>query len=89
MKIANAYQLIDQYRKKQPTGHFFDPETLEFFGEKTYEMRLLKELEDIEDYDGIHRCYVLTSIQHKHPLGKRIAHHYFDAVTLENIRPML
>lgn len=32
-----------------------------------------------------HTCYVLSSLQKKHPMGPRRAYHHFDVETLEHI----
>jgi hypothetical protein len=78
--------LISNYRQSQPKGHFFDPDTLKFFGERYSEMRVLKELAEKTDYSGKkHKCYVLSSYQRKAPGGPRRAYHYFDAETFRPI----
>lgn len=87
--ITTVYGLINAYKKKHPGGHFFDKDTLAFFGEHVHEMRLLKRLAVVEDYDGEHLCYVLSSLQRKAPGGPKTAHHYFDVETLEDIHDKL
>lgn len=32
MKITNVNELRDAYQQKNPQGHFFDKDTLKFFG---------------------------------------------------------
>ena len=81
-----AETFIDDYRAKHPTSHFFDRDTLKFFGERISEMRILKNTERVKDYYGEeHECYVLSSLQRKHPVRPMRAYHYFDVNTLEEI----
>lgn len=85
--ITTAAGLERAYRAAHPDGHFFDPETLEFFGERRSEMRLLQEKQQIVDACGKeHECYVLNAIQRPGPpLSARRVHHYFDVLTLEDV----
>lgn len=86
--IKTAYGLRDAYHKKRPNGHFFDDATLNFFGETMSSMRLLKERATITDSMGEeHICYVLSSLQRKHPGDPRRKYHYFDIETLEDVIP--
>ena len=79
-------QLIREYQTRDPHGHFFDRDTLKFFGERMSEMRVLKDLSEVTDVLGEkHICYVLSSYQRKHPCGPRRAYHYFDTITFDNI----
>lgn len=87
--ITSVQGLINAYREKQPGGHYFDADTLAWFGEHVFEMRLLKRLQVVEDYDGEHLCLVLSSLQRKAPGGPKTAHHYFDVETMEDIHPRL
>ena len=83
-----ARQLISLYRQHQPDGHFFDKDTLRFFGEKISEMKVQKELAIIQDVFGKgHTCYVLTAMQHNYPDPDYIATgiHYFDSTTFDDI----
>lgn len=88
-QIKTLYEFQDEYYKKNPTGHFFDDDTLKFFGERRCEMRLLKSLETVTSAGGDrHLCYVISSIQHKHPdprKRKRRVYHYFDHETLKQV----
>ena len=86
MKITTVSELRSAYCEKHPDGHFFDADTLKFFGERFSEIRLLKKKETITDYLGKeHSCYVLSSVQRR-PMGRpRRTYHYFDEATLENI----
>ena len=84
--IRTAYDLRSVYRAKHPNGHFFDDETLRFFGERMSEMRLLKGTCTVTDISGRERtCYCLSSLQRKSPLGPRRKYHYFDAETIEQV----
>ena len=38
-----VYELKARYLEKHPNGHFFDPETLKYFGETLSTMRVLRE----------------------------------------------
>lgn len=84
--IRTAYDLRSAYRAKQPNGHFFDEDTLRFFGERMSEMRLLKGTCTVTDISGRERtCYCLSSLQRKCPLGPRRKYHYFDIETLDDV----
>lgn len=51
MKIYNNMRsFIADYYEKNPTGHYFDPGTLKFFGERLSDMRINKTIEVKEDY---------------------------------------
>lgn len=79
-----VYGLIDEHKTRWPLSHFFDSDTLKFFGERYSDMRVFKETEKITDYHGEeHVCYVLSSLQRKHPRGPTRSYHYFDAETFE------
>ena len=81
-----VYGLITRHEEAHPTSHFFDRETLKFFGERVSEMRILKDTEVVTDYSGEkHTCYVLSSLQRNHPCGARRAYHYFDTTTFDEI----
>lgn len=75
-----VYKLINMHNMKHLDSHFFDRDTLRFFGERISEMRVLKQVEIIKDWRGNeHKCYVLSSIQHNAPEGvEKRKHHYFD-----------
>ena len=86
MEIKTAYQLRNAYYQKHPNGHFFDRDTLKFFGERMSDMRVLKKTVKYEDACGErHTCYELSSLQRKHPGGPRRVYHYFDVETLEDV----
>lgn len=80
-------QLIRMYYEAHPNGHFFDADTLKFFGERRSEMRLLKKTETIRDISGeLHECYVVSSVQRPGPpLKQRRKYHYFDTATLTDV----
>ena len=74
-----VYQLIREYYRNEPDGHFFDRQTLKWFGERISEMRVLKGTRKIKDYRGNeHEVYVLSSLQRNHPIKPTRAYHYFD-----------
>lgn len=84
--ITSVYGLIGAYQRKHPNGHYFDSDTLRFFGERVSEMRLLKGTTEVTDSLGqVHTCYCLSSLQRKHPLGPRRKYTYFDVETLDAI----
>lgn len=81
-----VYTLIERHNHNNPGSHFFDRDTLRFFGERISEMRVYKDTEIITDYSGNnHICYVLSSLQRKAPGGPSRAYHYFDSETYEVI----
>lgn len=83
----DAEHLARMYREKRPNGHFFDPKTLKFFGERMSEMRLLKGTVKIKSAGGYeHECYVVSTTQRPGPpLRPRRVYHYFDVSTLEDV----
>ena len=84
--IDSVYGLMSAHKRAHPDSHFFDSETLKFFGETVSSMRLLKGTVNVADIMGEeHNCYVLSSLQKKCPAGLRRAHHYFDVDTLEHV----
>lgn len=81
-----VYGLMSRYQEHNPSGHFFDHDTLKFFGERISEMRVYKQTETITDWHGKeHECYCLSSRQRKHPCGARRVYHYFDVETFDVI----
>lgn len=82
----NIYTLIEAYNRNNPNGHFFDRDTLKFFGERISEMRVFKDPVTVEDYSGKeHTCWCVSSYQRKHPIGARRAYHYFDTESFDCI----
>lgn len=86
-KIKTVSDLVGEYERTHPNGHFFDPETLKFFGERRSEMRLLKGTVHVTSICGEeHECYVLSSVQRPPaPLKKHRKYHYFDVETFEDV----
>ena len=81
-----VYKLIAEYQNHNPSGHFFDRDTLKFFGERISEMRILKNMVCKTDYSGEkHSCYVLSTLQRNAPCGASRAYHFFDSETFEQI----
>ena len=79
-------RFISEFKRHNPDDHYFDRETLKFFGEYISEMRILKETVTIEDCRGIvHECYVLSKIQHEAPAGPTKVRDYFDIKTFERV----
>ncbi len=84
--INTIYDLVNAYCEKHPDGHFFDSDTLKFFGESLSTMRLLKGTVTITDICGdTHTCYVISRLQKKYPGGKRRTYAYFDVETLDDV----
>lgn len=84
--INTIDDLIRAYYRTHPEGHYFDRETLKFYGERRSELRLLKNLADVCDAMGeTHKCYVVSSLQRNAPYGPRRVYHYFDVDTLNDI----
>lgn len=78
VKVYSVYGLISEYQRMHPNGHFFDRDTLKFFGETVSSMRLLKGTVKATDSMGEeHTCYILSSLQKKHPMGPRRAYPSF------------
>lgn len=85
-KISDVYDLRSAYYAKHPDGHYFDHDTLKFFGESLSTMRLLKGTVKIKDCcDEEHECYMLSSLQKKAPGGQSRHYAYFDVETLDNV----
>lgn len=76
-----VYKLMRAHERNFPNSHFFDKETLRFFGERFSEMRILKKTQMIDGAE----CYVLSALQHNAPGGARRNYHYFDVNTFEHI----
>lgn len=66
-------KLIAGYKEHNPGGHFFDNDTLKWFGETIRTMRILEDTKIVEGRE----CYVLSSRQKKYPTGPRTQHYYF------------
>lgn len=87
MKVnISVYSLYDQHIRKNPNSHYFDRDTLRFFGESFSTMNVLKHTVEIKDISGeMHTCYVLSKLQRKHPMGARRTHDYFDINTFKHV----
>lgn len=84
--MINQYTLKDMHMEKHPGSHFFDTDTLKFFGESMSSMTVLNTIVNVKDVMGDwHQCYVLSSRQSNAPGGPKRAYHYFDTNTLDNI----
>jgi len=82
----DVWTLSRKYYENNPGGHFFDRDTLKFFGERMSEMYVFKNKEKVKDGQGVeHECYVLSSLQRVPYVGKRRHYAWFDANTFEEI----
>lgn len=85
-KNLSVYELIREYQRHNPNGHYFDHDTLKFFGERISEMRVLKGTFTITDLSGTpHECYMLSSLQRKNPAGPKRHYEYFDVNTFDSV----
>lgn len=67
------------HEKMHPTSHFFDDQTLAFFGESLRTMKVLdKTTEIIDAFGRKHHVYQVSSLQKKHPEGPKRQIFYFD-----------
>jgi hypothetical protein len=83
---GKTWKFIQDYYSKNPEGHYFDHDTLKFFGERTSEMRVLKNTTVIKNYKGEKQeCYILSSLQRNHPSGPTRKYTYFDIETLDHV----
>jgi len=79
-----VYELIDKTCKTEP--HFFDHDTLKWFGETLSDMKVLKDHTIITDYLGEkHDCVILSKLSRKYPGGARRTYAYFDTTTWEQV----
>ena len=86
MEINNINDLIKEYYIENPDGHYFDKDTLKFFGERISDMRLLKGTVKVKNVCGVSReAYCISRLQRKYPGGSRRTYAYFDVETLDNI----
>ncbi len=87
MKVSMAaHKLKAMHENAHPHSHFFDYDTLKFFGESMSTMNVLQHTAEVKDGSGVvHTCYVLSSLQRKDPRGPRRHRSYFDVETLEYI----
>lgn len=84
----NVYALKSRHEDAFPRSHFFDRDTLKFFGESLSRMSVLQKTVKIKAYSGkVHDCYVLSK-QSRDFFGKRIrTYAYFDTTTFEEVLP--
>ena len=82
-----VYELMDKTRKTEP--HYFDHDTLKWFGERISEMRILNGTTSITDVCGTvyPKCITLSKLSRKHPGGARRTYAYFDTETWEQVFP--
>ena len=84
--ITNVRELICAYYQKHPDGHFFDRDTLKFFGETRSGMRLLKGTRIKRSASGdVHTCYCISARRRTWSGTLARAYHYFDVETLEDV----
>ena len=80
------YSFKQMYKEKNPDGHWFDKDTLKFFGEKLSEMKVLNGTYKVTDWMG-NECEAYC-VRHKQrpPYGEPFwKETYFDVNTMENI----
>lgn len=76
------YTFIDKYYENNPEGHYFDHDTLKFFGNRLSEMRVLKKTEMIKGEE----CYCISMVE-RPPFGKpRRKYVYF---TVDKFKPII
>ena len=82
----DIWMFVRMYKDKNPSGHFFDRDTLKFFGERMSEMRVLEGVRTVKDWRGNeHKAYCLSTRQ-RPPFGQPFRKHfYFDVETMEDI----
>lgn len=81
-----VYELKSRYLEKHPNGHFFDPETLKFFGETLSSMRVLRGFVQKKDSMGeMHTCVCLSKLSKDFMGKKRRNYAYFDVDTFEHV----
>lgn len=86
MAIRTVYDLKNAHEQAFPNSHYFDPETLKFFGERLSDMYVLKDTVNVKSASGnMHECYVLSKRQKKSD-GKYVRRYdYFDIKTLDYV----
>jgi len=79
-------ELIREYYRRNPNGHYFDHDTLKWFGERVSDMRVLSGTRTITDISGdVHEAYTVSRLQRKYPGGPRRTYAYFDTKTFDDI----
>ena len=78
-------ELIKEYYRHNPDGHYFDHGALKFFGECRSKMRGFKRTVEIVDVSGEkHTCYVVSKWSRNYPGGARRTYVYFDTTTFRD-----
>lgn len=89
MAEITVRNLIQQYRAHNPEGHFFDRDTLKYFGESIHRMKVNGK-GVIETRDGESRiCYELECVQSIPEFGTRKKWYYFDEDEYKEVMPGL
>lgn len=85
--VYDAESLIRHYKRLHPESHYFDSETLKFFGERISEMYLYSDTENVTDWDGNKvDAYCLKIRQRKAPVGvSQIKYAYFSVDDLSEV----
>lgn len=87
--IKSAYALRNEYCNHNPDGHYFDAETLKFWGERFSEFSVLKEMQVVYDYRGTaHKCYVLSKLTRDYRGCRVRKYDYFDSETFDRVLPV-
>lgn len=85
-QIEDIYDLRNAYLRTHPNGHWFDSDTLAFFGESLSTMYLLKGTYRVKDCLGVeHSCYKVSKLSRKYPSGPRRTYAYFDVNTFDDV----
>lgn len=85
-EIKDIYDLRNAYLRTHPNGHWFDSNTLAFFGESLSTMYLLKGTYRVKDCLGVeHSCYKVSKLSRKYPGGPRRTYAYFDINTFDDV----
>ena len=83
----DIYKLKREYERTHPDGHYFDRDTLKWFGESLSTMRVLKGTVEITDCLGVtHTCYMISKLSRNYPGGARRTYAYFDINTFDDVR---
>ena len=85
MEINNIKELIKEYNRLRPNSHYFDEDTLDFFGESVDKMEFLGTDKVFDSFGEETEVYVIKRFQKNHPMGPRYTRTYFRVDTLENI----
>lgn len=81
-----AHELIKEYKKNRPHGHYFDDETLRFFGDDLKTATV--ELVNIKTTYGTIDAYKYTANQRNAPTQPYYHTAYFDADTFAEVEPI-